>query len=168
VKTIDLDNSMNYYKSHLGSFLDIITQNLSMLRYHHLTTATLRKEQQKTEGLSLLLLQAHRMPELLPALSGAGVRPAGAPTESAAAGRLRVLVVCLRLPRPVPGRTARHPPADSPQLRALPNRSCVHLIIITVTRHDTTRHDTTRHDTTRHDTTRHDTQRKHAHNVAHS
>ncbi|ELR14175.1 uncharacterized protein ACA1_131780 [Acanthamoeba castellanii str. Neff] len=33
VKTIDLDNSMNYYKSHLGSFLDIITQNLSMLRH---------------------------------------------------------------------------------------------------------------------------------------
>jgi hypothetical protein len=35
VKKIDLDNSMNYYKSHLGSFLDIINQNLSVLRYAH-------------------------------------------------------------------------------------------------------------------------------------
>jgi hypothetical protein len=144
VKTIDLDNSMNYYKSHLGSFLDVITQNLSMLRYHNppttaTATATLRKERRKTEGPLSLLLQAHRVPELLPALSCAGVRPAGAPAEPAAAGRLRVLVVRLRLPRPVPDRTARHPPADPPQLRALPNRSCVHHLIITVTRH-TTRH----------------------------
>ncbi len=81
VKTIDLDNSMNYYKSHLGSFLDIISQNLSMLRYHNPpASATLRKERRKTEG-PLSLLQAHRVPELLSALSGAGVRPAGAPAE---------------------------------------------------------------------------------------